>query len=145
MRIIIAGLALAIAAAFTAQAAEPVVALVKTSEGAVFAVRGDEKVTLGVGQALHRRDVIETAKGAVGLTFKDGSRISIGPNTRIEIKDFQFAPAEGKLEFLVGLVRGTMLYVSGVIAKLSPRSVRIETRVATVAVRGTRFLVKVEE
>ena len=37
-----------------------------------------------------------------------------------------------------------LLYVSGVIAKLSPDSVKVRTPVATVAVRGTRFLADVK-
>lgn len=37
-----------------------------------------------------------------------------------------------------------MHYISGVIAKLSPDAVKVRTPVATVAVRGTRFLAKVE-
>lgn len=80
----------------------------------------------------------------VGLTFKDGSRISIGPNSRVQFTQFEFSPAEGKLAFLIDFFRGTMHYISGVIAKLSPDAVKVRTPVATVAVRGTRFLAKVE-
>ncbi len=121
------------------------VALVKVLEGSAFTIQGDDRQALSVGEPINRQDVIETAKGTVGLTFKDGSRISIGPNSRIEFKEFEFSPNENKLAFFISIIKGTMLYVSGVIAKLAPDSVKIETPVATVVVRGTRFLAKIEE
>ena len=62
----------------------------------------------------------------------------------MQFTEFQFAPAEGRLAFIIDFFRGTLLYVSGVIAKLSPDSVKVRTPVATVAVRGTRFLAEVE-
>jgi hypothetical protein len=38
-----------------------------------------------------------------------------------------------------------MAYVSGLIGKISPQSVRFETPVASIGIRGTHFAVKVEE
>lgn len=128
-----------------ASAQDDGVALVKVLEGSAFTIQGDSRQAISVGESIKRQDVIETAKGTVGLTFRDGSRISIGPNSRIEFKEFEFSPNENKLAFFISILRGTMLYVSGVIAKLAPDSVKIETPVATVVVRGTRFLAKIEE
>ena len=135
----------AVWAAAPARAAEPEVALVKTVEGAAVAVRGEARLPLAVGTPVLLHDAVETAEGSVGLTFKDGTRISLGPRSRLELKNYAFAPAERDLDFLVGLVRGTMLYVSGLIAKLAPDRARVETPVATVAVRGTRFAASVPE
>ena len=127
-----------------AEAQEGQVALVKVVDGQAFALRADQRSELDVGQPIFVEDVVETEAGSVGLTFKDGSRISIGPNSRVQFTEFDFAPAEGRLAFLIDFFRGTLLYVSGVIAKLSPDAVKVRTPVATVAVRGTRFLAEVE-
>lgn len=120
------------------------VALVKNLDGKAFALREDERSELGVGAPIFVEDVVETEAGSVGLTFKDGSRISIGPHSRVQFTEFAFAPAEGHLSFVIDFFRGTLLYISGVIAKLSPEAVKVRTPVATVAVRGTRFLAEVE-
>lgn len=120
------------------------VALVKVVAGEAYAVRSEQRAELDVGEAIFVKDIVETAEGSIGLTFKDGSRISIGPNSRVQFTQFEFAPAEGKLAFLIEFFRGTLQYVSGVIAKLSPDAVKVKTPVATVAVRGTRFLAQVE-
>ena len=135
----------AAAAVTPAQAQEGQVALVKVVDGKAFALRADQRNPLDVGTPIFIEDVVETeAGGSVGLTFKDGSRISIGPNSRVQFTEFDFAPAEGRLAFIIDFFRGTLLYVSGVIAKLSPDAVKVRTPVATVAVRGTRFLAEVE-
>lgn len=136
------GLSLLLAA--PAEAQQEQVALVKVVAGEAYALRAEQRAELGVGEAIFAKDIVETAEGSVGLTFTDGSRISIGPNSRVQFTEFQFAPAEGKLSFLIEFFRGTMLYVSGVIAKLSPDAVKVKTPVATVAVRGTRFLAEIE-
>jgi hypothetical protein len=140
--VLLAGAALPAGAA--AQAQQKQIALVKVVDGAAFALRAENRSELGVGSAIFVEDVVETEAGSVGLTFRDGSRISIGPNSRVQFTEFQFAPAEGRLAFVVDFFRGTLLYVSGVIAKLSPDAVKVKTPVATVAVRGTRFLAEVE-
>jgi len=41
------------------------------------------------------------------------------------------------------MVKGTFVYLSGVIAKLSPESIKLETPVGTIAIRGTRFAAKI--
>jgi len=127
-----------------AQAQENQAALVKVVDGQAFALRADQRTELDVGTPIFVEDVVETESGSVGLTFKDGSRISIGPNSRIQFTEFDFTPTEGRLAFIIDVFRGTLHYISGVIAKLSPDAVKVRTPVATVAVRGTRFLVEVE-
>ncbi len=144
MRIFVFGLALALIFSRGAAAQDDGVALVKVLEGSAFAVQSGDRQALTVGQSIFQQDIVETAGGSVGLTFKDGSRISIGPNSRVEFKTFEFSPGDNRLAFLISIIKGTMQYVSGIIAKLSPDAVRIETPVATVVVRGTRLLVKVE-
>jgi len=135
---------LLLAATAPAGAQQSEVALVKVVDGEAFALRDESRSSLGVGAPIFVDDVVETEAGSLGLTFKDGSRISIGPNSRVQFTQFQFAPAEGRLAFVIDFFRGTLLYVSGVIAKLSPEAVQVRTPVATVAVRGTRFLAEIE-
>jgi hypothetical protein len=131
-------------AAGAALAQDSYVALVKVADGQAFALRGEGRSALGVGAPIYAQDVVETEAGSLGLTFKDGSRLSIGPHSRVQFTEFQFAPAEGRLAFVIDFFRGTLLYMSGLIAKLSPDAVQLRTPVATVAVRGTRFLAAVE-
>jgi hypothetical protein len=133
----------AFAASGDARAQAEQVALVKVVDGQAVVLRADRQSELDVGAPIFVQDIVETEAGSVGLTFKDGTRLSIGPNSRVQFTEFEFVPTEGRLAFVVDFFRGTLHYVSGVIAKLSPDAVKVRTPVATVAVRGTRFLAEV--
>ena len=94
---------------------------------------------------IHMGDLIQTAEtGSVGLIFSDDSILSMGPASELVINEYYFVPAEEKLSFVVRLIRGTIAYLSGQIAKLSPPSVRLETPAMTIGVRGTQVLVHQE-
>lgn len=126
--------------------AESPIGHVKTIEGEAFVERAAGRTALKAGDPLYQSDICETADGAtLGMTFRDNMILSVGPRTRITLANFEFEPAERKLGVLVRVARGTLHYISGLIAKLAPESVTVETPVANIAVRGTRFAVRVEE
>lgn len=136
--------AMAAMAPGTATAAAEPIGNVKIVMGSVVVLRDGKETPLKGGDALHRRDVVITgADGSVGLSFKDNSRLSLGANSRLAFREFSFEPSEKRLSFISELAHGTLQYISGVIAKLAPGSVSVVTPVATIAVRGTRFLVRV--
>lgn len=118
---------------------------VKTIEGPVYVERDGYRGSLAAGDRLMVGDWIETGgSGSVGIAFRDNTMVSIGPETRILLREYAFAPAEGKLAFALDLARGTLVYISGIIAKLLPEGVEVKTPASTVAVRGTRFIANVE-
>jgi hypothetical protein len=121
------------------------IGLVKVTEGMATVQRGDETLPVHVGLALQEGDLLRTgADGRMGVVLRDETRLSLGPESEIQIDHFVFAPAKGRLGLVVKMARGVMAFVSGNIAKLSHDAVRVETPVAVVGVRGTHFLVKVE-
>jgi hypothetical protein len=94
---------------------------------------------------LKRGDVVKTGDdGSAGLIFSDDTVISMGPHTEIAVEEYLFEPVEGKLGFITRIFKGTVSYLSGQIAKLSPESVKLQTPAATIGVRGTHVLVKVD-
>ena len=76
--------------------------------------------------------------------MQDDSVLSLGPKSRVDLTQFSFSPAENKLSFIAKVKRGTMVYLTGLIAKLDRKSVRIETPNAVCGVRGTQFAIKVD-
>lgn len=128
-----------------AGAADEVIGSVKNVSGQGFIVRAGNNVPATAGAHLYGQDILLTAEdGAIGVILRDDSTLSIGPNSRIELSEFAFDPAAGRMSFITRLTKGTAAYLSGLIAKLSPKSVRFETPLAIVGVRGTRFVVRVE-
>ena len=98
-----------------------------------------------LGGPVYPDDTLETgADGALGVLFIDDSKLSLGADTSLTIDEYVFVPNEEQGSFVSRLARGTLLYVSGLIAKLSPESARVDTSVGTIGIRGTRFLVRLE-
>lgn len=114
--------------------------------GESFVVRDGARLKAEVGGLVQQKDVIETeADGSVGITFNDNTVFSTGPNSRVSMEEFNFNPVTLKGSFLAKLGRGTLSVVSGDIARGSPSAMRIKTPSAILGVRGTRFLVRVNE
>ncbi len=61
------------------------------------------------------------------------------------MSEFQFEPDEGIVGMTISVVKGTMAFISGQIAKIAPGSATIETPAGVAAVRGTELLVEVRE
>jgi hypothetical protein len=71
--------------------------------------------------------------------------MSFGPDTEIVVDEYLYAPGKGDLKLGATLTRGTLQYISGVIAKLKPDAVSVKTPVGIIGVRGTRYVALVEE
>jgi len=139
-------ISLAILFPIYAFALENPVAMIKISTGTGNIIRNGVSMEAKKGAELFQRDSLKTgADGSISVVFKDDTLISIGPNSELAINEFLYSPAEGKLSFIARLLKGTSAYVSGIIGKLSPQSVRFETPVANIGIRGTKFAVKLEE
>jgi hypothetical protein len=107
-------------------------------------VRGGQPTAAAVGAPLYEQDRITTGPdGHVGVTLRDETRLSVGPNTAIEISHFLYEPAQSQFGFALKVLQGVVAYVSGRIAKLRPDAVRLETPSAIIGVRGTRLAIRV--
>jgi len=121
------------------------IGIVKSAAGDVYIVRDGKTIDAEVGVKVMRADLVGTGpKGSVGMIFEDDTVISMGPQSTIIIEDYLFEPAEKKLFFVTRIIKGTLAYLSGQIAKLAPEMVLVETPDATIGMRGTQVLVKVD-
>ena len=130
--------------AMTATAVE--VGHIKVAKGAATVQRGAEKIAAVPGMKIFAADVITTgADGAVGVTFVDNSLISTGPNSVFAIDQYTFDSTTHVGQFDGTLKKGTLAAISGKMVKQVPESMRIHTPSSVMGVRGTEFLVKVDE
>jgi hypothetical protein len=117
---------------------------VKTVQGEAFVDRGGESLPARQGLLVLAADTLRTGSdGSLGVLFRDDSILSLGPDSVFELEEFRFDPAAHRFGFLGKIVRGTASYLSGLMGKLSPESVRFETPEATIGIRGTKFAVQV--
>jgi hypothetical protein len=140
-------LALLCAAASPAMAQEPSAAgRIKVVNGSAVILRGTDTIPAKAGELVYAADGIRTGDaGSVGITLKDDTRLSLGPNSEVRLERYVYAPGSGGLGMVLKFVRGMAAYVSGRIARLAPDSIRLETPAAIVGVRGTSLAIRVEE
>lgn len=129
-----------------ATAQSEVIGTVKTVNGEAWITTAGQRLKAQAGTALFLGSQLKTAKNAsMGVTFKDNTLMSFGPDTELTVDEYLFAPTEGKLKLGARIDKGSLNYVSGIIAKLRPDAVNVKTPTGTIGVRGTQFLVKVED
>lgn len=129
----------------TVASANEVAGMVKNSTGQVSIERGGEKMAAPVGCTVLVADRLRTGKdGAVGITLRDNTLLSAGPNSLISINKFAFDTTSQAGAIDVGIRKGTLSVASGRIAKHTPESVDFRTPTSVLGVRGTEFVVEVE-
>ena len=122
------------------------IGLVKVSKGSVEIQRDGARMPAGVGAGLRTADVITTgADSSAGITFTDNSLVSIGPNSVFAIDKYRFDTTTHAGEFEGSLRKGRLAAASGKMVKQSPDSMKIRTPSAIMGVRGTDFVVQVDE
>lgn len=131
--------------AWTSQTHAETVGFIKTVSGDAWVTNAGQRVKAQAGMPVLLGSQLKTAKAAsLGVTFKDNTLMSFGPDTELTVDEYLFAPAQGQLKLGARLDKGSLNYVSGMIAKLKPEAVTVKTPTGTIGVRGTQFLVTVE-
>lgn len=119
---------------------------VQTLQGNVWIERDGQRLAVAPGAEIRRGDLVRTgAPGAVGIVLSDHSSISLGSGSALAFDTYDFDPREGRFALVMRMVKGSFAYLSGLIGKLSPESIRLKVPDATIAVRGTKLLVEVPE
>lgn len=133
-------------APWAATAQTPAIAgRVKVVAGTASIVRGGQALQATVGVEVYEADVLRTgADGRLSVMLRDESRLSLGAGSELALTRFAYAPQDQQLGLGVRLARGVLSYVSGLIAKLAPENVRLQTPTSIIGVRGTHVLVKAE-
>lgn len=97
------------------------------------------------GIPLESMDTARTEKGVMRLDFIDDTRVDVIENSILVIDDFVYDPSNGTGKLDMRAALGTVRYASGQIAKNSRQNVRVRTPSATISVRGTDFIMVVDE
>jgi len=101
--------------------------------GDVTVVRDGVAVTLDVGDAVYRSDIIQTgSSSAVGISLSDGGAVNLVANTRMVLNASSYGANSDPNVALFNLVEGTSAFVAGKVAHGG--DMKIATPVATMSV-----------
>lgn len=131
--------------AFPLEAAEQA-GIVKIAKGSVFIERAGQRSGATVGTPVFSGDrIITGADGSVGITLRDNTLLSAGSKSVLNLDRFSFDAANHAGAIDASLKRGSLAVVSGKIAKQSPEAVKFRTPSTILGVRGTEFLIEVQD
>lgn len=117
----------------------------KNVEGEVTLVREGRNLPAIPGGALREGDRIVTGrKSAAAATLQDGTVLSVGPNSTLDLTQYAFEPVSQNGSLLVNLLQGTVRMVTGIMGKSNPELIKLTTPTTVVGVRGTDFIVEAQ-
>jgi len=95
------------------------------------------------GDGLREGDRLQTGRqGATSLVLQDGTVLTVGPDSEVDLSQFQFNATTQEGSALVSLLRGSVRVITGLLAKTQPERFQVRTPTAVVGVRGTDFIVE---
>lgn len=88
------------------------------------------------GDLVYQGDIVETGPdGSAGIVFGDGTTFNVYKNARMELNEFVYDPNGKSNSTVFNLSKGAFTFLAGKVAKTG--SMKIETPVATMGIRGT--------
>jgi hypothetical protein len=107
--------------------------------------RGSNSLEAVNGLGIEIQDTAVTANATMRIDFIDETRVDITEHSRLLIDEFVYDPANDIGSLSIKATLGTVRYASGQIAKNFRQNVKIRTPSATIGVRGTDFIMVVDE
>lgn len=98
---------------------------------------------LSLGATIVRNAVLSTpAKAALEVTFADASKLTMGPDSEVVVDEFTYKGPGGGGSQAVNFGKGVFRFVSGGVPK---ENVKLNSRTATIGIRGTTVRTKITE
>ncbi len=111
-------------------------------EGTVSISNGGSDRSGAIGLTVEAGSAVRTAASSWALlVFRDGSRLTVEPDSLLQLEQFNHdAVQSSESRFVMRLERGRLRAMTGAIAQLNPAAYRIETASSTIGVRGAGFV-----
>ena len=129
--------------------------LVPTASGQTVAAVGEVEFARGVGYAqtpgqgprilgkgleFREGDTLSTSAGSSAIIrMQDGTRMTLRPGTDMVVQRFQYKEGAASNSMVLQLFTGGLRAITGLIAKNAPDAARLQTKTATIGIRGTDF------
>jgi hypothetical protein len=127
-------------------AREKPIGLVVALRGKVVAVSAtDGQRGLAIQSDIYLEDTIKTGgRGRVQMMFDDHTLVSLGPNSDMQISNYQWDPEKKTGEMKTQVNEGVFRIMGGAITQSSPDNFKTETPAGTIGIRGSMYAGKVD-
>lgn len=111
---------------------------VQDSDGTWKLVAHDRPIKFG--------DHIRTSeKSKILLILADNTQFTVGPESDFVIDEFVYDPNQTAAKVTASIAKGFFRWVTGKVARKAPTQLNLRVPVGTIGIRGTDFIVKLEE
>ncbi|MDK9709427.1 MAG: FecR domain-containing protein [Desulforhopalus sp.] len=118
----------------TSSAEQRAIGKVKGLRGLVSILRDGKTKPAFPNDRIYQSDTILTGSdGAIGILLDDNTLISMGPISRVSMEKYTFAPASNEYAMRLNMQHGTFVYQSGLLGKLAPHAVELDTPVGRIS------------
>ena len=95
---------------------------------------------LGKGLAFKEGDTLSTSEGSTAIVrMQDGTRMTLRPGTDMVVQQFQYKEGAAHNSMVMQLFSGGLRAITGLISKNAPNAAKLQTKTATIGIRGTDF------
>ena len=108
-------------------------------DGDVIVARKNKHFDARVGFKILKKDTIKTKKHSkVKIFFRDATIITIGQNSKLNIAEYLYSENSPKLSKTnFKFLKGAFSLITGKIGKIAKKRFKLQTKTATIGIRGT--------
>jgi len=101
---------------------------------------GQSPRIMGKGLEFKQGDTLSTAAGSTAIVrMQDGTRMTLRPGTDLVVQQFQYRADAPNNSMVLQLFTGGLRAITGLISKDAPEAAKLQTKTATIGIRGTDF------
>ena len=110
--------------------------------GSATIERAGQQLSLKPGALVESGDVLSVGDAStLQVRFTDESVVALRSNSQFKIENYQFNKNAETDRSLLGLLKGGMRTITGLIGKSNQKNYSVQTATATIGIRGTHFSV----
>ncbi|MES2509209.1 MAG: FecR family protein [Pseudomonadota bacterium] len=110
--------------------------------GSATIARGGQQLPLMAGAMVESGDTLSVGdKSTLQVRFTDESVVALRANSEFRIENYRYDKNADTDRSLLGLIRGGMRTITGLIGKSNQKSYAVQTATSTIGIRGTHFSV----
>ena len=107
-------------------------------KGDVNIVRNQQKIIAYNDSEIFKEDIIETLQNSkVQVRFLDDTVITLGANSTLNVQEYVAPTQSNNPKAKFGFSKGTFKTITGKIGKIAPQNFTLQTKTATIGIRGT--------
>jgi hypothetical protein len=101
-------------------------------------VRNQQKIIAYNDSEIFKEDIIETLQNSkVQVRFLDDTVITLGANSTLNVQEYVAPTQSSSPKAKFGFSKGTFKTITGKIGKIAPQNFTLQTKTATIGIRGT--------